>query len=453
MATGAEGTPPLCTRCKEHDGVLDLRSETVCRTCFTSYVASKAIKRLEVLQRETRSSRSSSGPQRYLLALSRGPSSTALLHILSENLRRHRERNQRAKFEMVVAFVDVDIDSTDANTAKDRRTPETTISDPSSVSALLNKTSITEADKPAENPPSSHLPKSDQPLTTDPFAAHFPDITIQTIPLSSILSSPNIDWQPLPAQDTTLSPPKRLADLFTRLPTPSARADVSRLLTRHALLAAAATHNCPVVLLGYNTTALAELTLSEAAKGRGFGIPWFVNDGAVPAVEHKKEDIFIYSPLREILRKEVLLYLSVAESAAGPLLDLFPDRGGGGPLGAVVSHRDLSLDDVVARYFVDVEASYPSVVANVVRTTGKLSRTAPVGLDAAAGIAKGTGTGAGGRLCGLCGVALDPLGDERWKGELGEADTGTVGAADGDRGRLDVRQSRLCYGCERSVKG
>ncbi|KAI2642759.1 hypothetical protein GGS21DRAFT_544833 [Xylaria nigripes] len=415
MATTDAVPAPSCGRCKEQDGVLDLRSETVCQTCFISFVASKAIKRLEVLQRETRGSKLPSRPQRYLLALSRGPSSTALLHILSENMRRQRERNQRAKFEVVAVFVDIDVDTDD----RGRNIPSSS---------------------PGPDP------------STDPFAAQFPEIPIHIVPLSSILSSPVIDWSSLPAQNTTLPPPQRLADLLTRLPTTSARTDVSRLLTRHALFAAAAAHDCPVVLLGYNTTALAELTLSETAKGRGFGIPWFVNDGAFPLPLSVDGDgavsapVYIYSPLREVFRKEILTYLSVA----GALADLFPAAAleAGGGVGAVVSHRDLSIDDVVARYFVDVEASYPSVVANVVRTTGKLSRTAPGGSDTqmSGGDAKEEGTG---RWCGLCGVGLDPAGDERWKGEIGETGATILGAADGD----SSRRSKLCYGCERSVKG
>ncbi|KAI1306417.1 hypothetical protein F5Y03DRAFT_354739 [Xylaria venustula] len=446
---------PLCARCKEQQGVLDLRSEAVCQSCFTVFVASKAIKRLEVLQRETRGTRLPSRPQRYLLALSRGPSSTALLHILNENVRRQRERNQRVKFELVVVFISIDVD---VQVAADTDGENTTASSSSS---------------------------------TDAFAAHFPELTIQTVPLSSILSSPAIDWSLLPAQDPSLPASARLADFFARLPSASARADVSRLLVRHALYAAAARHDCAVMLLGYTTTSLAELTLSEAAKGRGFGIPWFVNDGAFPlpravdlaaaaaersGVEGISKDlassqidddgggaatsIQIYSPLREIFRKEILSYLSIVSSASGPLAGLFPSLlppsqsiGGGGSrgesAGAVVSHRDLSLDDVVTRFFVDVEASYPSVVANVVRTTGKLNRVAPI----VSGTQTGTDMGVVGRQCRLCGVGLDLLGDERWKGEIGEADVTSSNTLDGRVVTEGEKRSRLCYGCDRSVKG
>ncbi|KAI0477018.1 hypothetical protein F4859DRAFT_71039 [Xylaria cf. heliscus] len=497
MTAEAKAAPPPCARCKEQDGVLDLRSEAICETCFTAFVASKAIKRLEVLQRETRAgggsrlaSASASRPQqqqqqqqqRYLLALSRGPSSTALLHILDENVRMQRERHGRMKFELVPVFVDVDIDI-DIDVADQR---ETTASDPvpatpsdrsantaASLSPPSSPSSPSSSSSPNPPPSTGPSPSNEPTQPPDQFKSHFPNLTIHTIPLSSILSSPRIAWCALPAQDPSQRPPRRLATLFSHLPSASARADVSRLLTRHALLAAAAAHDCDVVLLGYNTTSLAELTLAEAAKGRGFGIPWLVNDGAftLPPPPRSVDPppppppdlapssspsqaaggagtIPIYSPLREIFRKEILTYLTLTRTAAGPLTDLFPSPSSSSSSSlssppptpaAVISHRDLSLDDVVARYFADVEASYPSVVANVVRTTGKLNRSA------AAAVQVQVDSDVIGRQCGLCSGRLDPLGDERWKGEIGEADAnGNVGAGE---------KSRLCYGCERSVKG
>ncbi|KAI0816679.1 hypothetical protein GGR55DRAFT_686182 [Xylaria sp. FL0064] len=488
---------PLCARCKEQRGVLDLRSEAVCPACFATFVASKTIKRLEVLQRETRGTRLPSRPQRYLLALSRGPSSTALLHILNENVRRQRERNQRVKFELVVVFVDVD--------------------------SRIEQSNGTSQPDAASSAPTNGITETGCRNSTDidAFTAHFPELPLHTVPLSRILSSRTIDWSLLPSQNPSLPPSQRLADFFSRLPSASARADVSRLLIRHALYAAAMAHDCAVILLGYNTTSLAELTLSEAAKGRGFGIPWFVNDGAFPlprainpdsvestmttttttsttpgegedglrdvsrslassrinddadsATNNTSTSIQIYSPLREIFRKEILTYLSIVSSPTGQLSDLFPslssssssssraaDDGGGGSLSttngnAVVSHRDLSLDDVVTRFFADVEASYPSVVANVVRTTGKLKRVAPVVVSGTTAQADADdNTGVVGRQCRLCGVGLDPLGDERWKGEIGEAEVTNPNTVD-DGGNVEgQKRGRLCYGCERSVRG
>ncbi|KAI1816218.1 hypothetical protein GGS20DRAFT_539378 [Poronia punctata] len=402
MTTNTE-EDTICIRCKENTAVLDLRSDAVCQQCYSTFIASKVIKRLEVLQRETRGNRLPTQPQRYLVALSRGPSSTTLLHILNENVRKQKERGMRVKFEIVVVHI---------------------ISEEAGV----------EADE------------------EEKLKSYFPDLIIHNSPLSHLLStssssssssSPSettqvVDWSSLGLGSGSGSDSLLLSSLLGNLPSASARADVTRLLTRHAILAAATRHNCDVILLGYNTTSLAELTLTETAKGRGFGIPWLVNDGLVPVPhdnnKNKNKMIPVYSPLREIFRKEILTYISITTTTTTTtngkklLADLFPTAPKSTAAAAVVSHRDLSLDDVVGRFFVDVEASYPSVVANVVRTTGKLERGEHDG-----------------HWCGLCGSRLDSFGDERWKGEIGEVEE--------NGGRERKGDNLLCYGCERSVKG
>ena len=233
----------------------------------------------------------------------------------------------------------------------------------------------------------------------------------------------------------------------------ASRTDIRRTQTRRALLAAARDRGCQALLLGHSTTALAELTLAEAAKGRGWAVPWFVGDGPVsspqrvlPAGERDGDEgkgegaeraagnggekagvaVLVYHPLRDALRKELATYAGLAEPPLTELVvETADDDGAAGR--AVVSHKDLSIEAVMRRYFAEVEASYPSVVANVARTTGKLVRA---GGDAG---------------CALCGMPLDEDGDERWRGELG-----IVKGLEASRAGL---KGRLCYGCERSVGG
>ncbi|KAK7747146.1 Cytoplasmic tRNA 2-thiolation protein 2 [Diatrype stigma] len=540
---GSPDSPPaprLCNRCKEAEATLDLRTaETVCQSCFANYVSTKAIKRLEVMQRETRTAGhrlppgagAAPAPQRYVVALSCGPSSTALLHILYESLRRHEQQGQgedleqgmgkaqtqrqrqkqkqkqqaKPRFEMRAVHVVFDADDAgdddddeDVNGAHDGGVEQRHYYHRSHGGHYRY-----------------HQAGTDRLL--DRYRARFPGLEIEAVGLSSVVGSPSIDWSalplttpppPAPVAPTTTSAPtadptrdtrrrrKQLAEIFARLPSATSRADVQRLLTRHALLAAAAAEKevqaqaqaqahdgrdqgqngqDVVLLLGHSTTALAALTLSEAAKGRGFSLPWVVNDGAAfpvasPTAETKTAttattDVPVYYPLREIFRKELLAY---ASNTTPPLTDILsPPTGtdnssGGGDAGAaaVVSHKDLSIDDVMARYFGEVEASYPSVVANVVRTTGKLARTAPTagaadGSDdrkdgreeeAAAEGGESEGLvveGLGGGRCGLCGIALDKSGDARWRGEIGE---------EGSSDETTAWRRGLCYGCERSTR-
>ncbi|KAI1374638.1 hypothetical protein F4677DRAFT_162959 [Hypoxylon crocopeplum] len=420
------GSSRPCNRCKEHEGTIDLRgAESVCKSCFAYYVSSKAIKRLEALQRET-SRNAGKGqnrrPQRYLVGLSLGPSSTALLHVLTENVRQQRARGQKtSRFEYVVVHV---VDDTSSS--------------PTAGEDLLS-----------------------------PYRAHFPDAELQAVPLGAALHLPSIDWTALPRQNASLLPAQRLADVLERLPSATSRADIRRLLVRHLLIAAATDRGCDALLLGHSTTSLAELTLSETAKGRGFSLPWLVNDGAAPVpaslcseaqstAQSPTPLLPMYSPLRELFRKELHMYLS---QTTPPLTSLLSPSSSSttsqrSKAGAVVSHRDQSIDDVLARYFGEVEASYPSVVANVVRTTGKLERRAPSqdNRDNGGG-SEGEEEEGNGNLCGLCGAALDELGDERWRGEIG--DEAVVDSIEGEAEDANSRgkKLKLCYGCERSTRG
>jgi cytoplasmic tRNA 2-thiolation protein 2 len=252
-----------------------------------------------------------------------------------------------------------------------------------------------------------------------------------------------------------------LPSLITPQQTAASRTDLLTQLTRRALLTQASLRDCQALLLGHSTTALAELTLAEAAKGRGFAVPWLVGDGAAPSVpdravfggegglsgsgvggdgvegsgngngvgggdrkESKPQPVLVYHPLRDALRKELVIYAGLV---GPPLTDLVQTGNGKDGNRPVVSHKDLSIEEVMTRYFAEVEESYPSVVANVARTTGKLVRAG----------------GQAGAECGLCGMPLDEDGDERWRGELNiQEGPGTASGL-----------GRLCYGCERSTGG
>jgi cytoplasmic tRNA 2-thiolation protein 2 len=279
------------------------------------------------------------------------------------------------------------------------------------------------------------------------FKERFPSFSFRSVPLATALGLSSIDWSTLPAINRTQTSEDQLNSLFASLSSATSRADVVRLFIRHILASIAVGESCQAILFGHSTTALAELTLSETAKGRGFSLPWQTNDGPLAvsyfknAVEGKTQtdltspeptngtpgdgkrsmgtNIQVHHPLRDLLRKELVTYTKLVSP---PLAEMIPE----GPdlTGSVVSHKDISIEEVMIRYFAEVEENYPSVVANVAKTTAKLDR-----LEVA-------------RRCGLCSMPLDELGDERWRGEIGD-DWGGAGDGKGD----------VCYGCERLVHG
>ncbi|ROW12263.1 hypothetical protein VMCG_00387 [Cytospora schulzeri] len=402
MASNEAG-PKLCRRCKVSEATHEIRIEPACRPCYCRFVNMKTVKRLEVLAKQIGAAPTQT--KKILVGLSFGASSASLVNVLDETIQHQLSKRPTPAYNPVMVHIDTDLSST--------------ADDSSSTSQKL----------------------------LDRYSERYPRFQFTRIPLTDVLDLETIDWSALPVapgRDESKTPGERLQDFFARLPSTTSRADVLRLFVRHLLISTATREGSHALLLGYSTTALAELTLGETAKGRGYSLPWMVDDGpqsirsfGIPQgngaasegagepvgsdLEVSKEvaRLPIYYPLRDVFRKELTIYTGLVSP---PLTDLLgsPDLARSGS--AVVSHKDVSIDDVMSRYFQDVEENYPSIVANVVRTTAKLER-----LDDEDGEAS----------CGLCGMGLDELGDERWKGEIGD-DGGEYG--------------RLCYGCQRAMR-
>lgn len=74
----------------------------------------------------------------------------------------------------------------------------------------------------------------------------------------------------------------RLQRLFSALPSPTSRMDLLSILRTRLIVEVAKSRGCEAVLWGDTTTKLAEKTLAETAKGRGFSLPWVMRDGESP---------------------------------------------------------------------------------------------------------------------------------------------------------------------------
>lgn len=121
-----------------------------------------------------------------------------------------------------------------------------------------------------------------------------------------------------------------------------------------------------------------------------------------------------------MLRKEIRSYIEfVAEGDETRLKGIVLDDGGGSSssgdsttTATPTMMKNSTIDDLTRQYFASIEADYPSIVANVVRTTGKLQARTLAEVEA---------------HCELCGLPL----------EGGQA----------------PERSRLCYGCIRTMGG
>jgi cytoplasmic tRNA 2-thiolation protein 2 len=290
---------------------------TLTRKCFCQYVTTKAIKRMETYKMRG----SVKVARKLLLPLSFGPSSASLLHILDGHLQGQYDRMNRAAYELFVVHIDQYVDE------KDRKDSE----------ALLEK-----------------------------YKARFPRHTYISLGLEEALRLESIDWKSLnlpilPEDESEKPATERLQNMIGSMPSPTSRTDIIATLLTRLLVDVAKKNACESILFGESTTRLAEKTLTETAKGRGFSLPWQVSDGM------STYGVGFNYPLRDLLKKELVTfsYLTVP-----PLTDLIVQQESSSNISA--SSKNTTIDDLMAQYFETVEKDYPSIVANVVRTSSKL---------------------------------------------------------------------------------
>jgi cytoplasmic tRNA 2-thiolation protein 2 len=284
-----------------------------------------------------------------LLPLSFGPSSTALLYVVSRHLKGQIEKTGRTGFKLHVIHVQ--------------------LPDESGSEELLEQ-----------------------------VKQRYPEHTYSNIALSSITDHDSL----IPSafqqtSETSQSPDEKLTAILSALPTATSRADATTIFLRKLLVHQAKTLDCGAILFSDSTTRLSERVLAETAKGRGFSLPWVVSDGESPF------GIPLYYPVRELLSKEVAAFVDFIEpSMAG----LVVRNENGKPAAAM---KNTTIDELTRQYFAGVEVDYPSIVANVVRTTSKLQARSLSEVEA---------------HCELCDMPLEGQAPER---------------------------SRVCYGCIRTM--
>jgi cytoplasmic tRNA 2-thiolation protein 2 len=186
--------------------------------------------------------------------------------------------------------------------------------------------------------------------------------------------------------------------VFASATSVTTRADLESILLQRLLVAIAKQQNCEGVLWGHSDSRLAALALADVAKGRGGSVSSNIADG--PSLH----EINFNYPVRDIFKVELQTY---AQALGEPL---FIETESGTAEQAVPNIRNTSIDNLLSAYISSQGEKYPSIMANVVRTAGKLQVE---------------NTDSGALACSFCVMATIPSSHE--KGE----------------------NSHLCYGCER----
>lgn len=354
-----------------------LTSLPLSRNCFLKYVATKVSKRLEA--NKVRGAFNDT-PKKLLLPISLGVSSLALLYVLDQHICAQLEKNSRTPYTLHVLFID-----------------ESPVhAQPLAYGSVLEKLG-------------QRFPR--HPLSVvsldEVFEYQIPD-------LDNIITT-----NKPPSETDSLSPKDRLTAVLASLPSATSRFDIVNILRRRLILAFAQRHECFGLLFGDSTTRLAERTLSETAKGRGASLPWLTADVTLV------NGLQINYPMRDLLKRELVQYTAMTEPPLAPLIaneeavDVAP-----------MSSKDTTVDGLMTQYFESVEQNYPSIVANVVRTSGKFA--VPTVLSSSI-------------TCAICGLPFEPT-SETWAGDQGSLSAFCTGAE-----KMLCGSETLCYGCTSST--
>jgi cytoplasmic tRNA 2-thiolation protein 2 len=343
---------PVCVECRDRDGDLNIRNRRLCSECFSRYVNSKILKRMESYRFKTLD-----GDQRrrLLVPLSGGVSSLVLLQVLDAQLRRQITNRNKTAYDLIIAHVVLPDQS--ASAFNDEQ-----------LAQLIQRFSG-----------HSFLPK---------FALHA---------LLGLDETIEQDLKSLGYQRQHQEPD---VEFFNRIMSSTAsvttHADLQSILLRRLLVAIAKAHGCQSIIWGHSDSRLAALALAEVAKGRGGSVPSTIADGPSPF------GVNFNHPLRDLFKAELDTYASIlpeplVEVRATTELKIQPPP----------SLRNTAIDSLLTDYINTQGLKYPSIMANVVRTAGKLEARQ------------------GSKLCQVC---VQPI---------------------LSGGGISPTVSALCYGCER----
>lgn len=318
-------------------------------------------------------------PKTLLLALSFGISSTSMLHVLDEQLSNHLQRSGRVSYRLHVLYVD--------------QAPLIELVDYQKTMGMLEE--------------------------------RYPIHKYSCISLHDIFDynvtfdKDFFDFKAVENQNALLHNHDRLRNLMSHLPSATSKYDIANILKLRLIAAYAELQGCAAILYGDSTTRLAERTLSETAKGRGTSVPCLINDGV------STNGIKTSFPMRDLLKKELTTFASLVSPPLTPFTLAAIDVAR-----QPLSSKETTIDDLMSQYFESVEQNYPSIVANVVRTSSKLmsssSSFSPL-------------------LCIICNMPTDNR-PQRWDGDQ---ESSAVLLKDAE---MDLQsEDPICYGCDRSV--
>ncbi|RUP51151.1 hypothetical protein BC936DRAFT_149634 [Jimgerdemannia flammicorona] len=382
MVAGPKPTQKTCIKCKTSPSVVVVRHATYCKSCFLFTFVGKfrtiIMKSKVVSQKEG---------ERVLLAFSGGPSSRAMLHLLSDfqYIVPHETSKRQLFSGVTICHID-----------------ESALFGQEEQGTLARIEAIVRGQYPDLPFVGVRMEDVFGPNYTDsgafdrvveavggPVGAD--EFPIRLTPLNAVSPSP----------DLTPSNATRLTALFDSLTTGTAKEDLYSHLKLTILIHVARREGCTRLFLGDTSTRLAIKTISLTAKGRGYSLPLDVATEDAVSVP----GMIVLRPMKDMLSKEVGVYnrfrgleasVVVAKNFAtgvggrGSIERLteggFTGEGWNGMKTGHVQPRSLLvtwLSLPTAEFIVGLDRDFPSTVSTITRTASKLTHAESMNLEQA----------------------------------------------------------------------
>lgn len=180
---------------------------------------------------------------------------------------------------------------------------------------------------------------------------------------SELWASVQIDQNMTTDEGTKLEQPKTLSELLAILPSKTSRADVLSIIIDQLVRASAKASGCQTVFQPHTLTFLAERAMASVCKGRGIELGTPIDPQSQPST-----DLIEITPLADLYDTEIQSYLALHNLDLPPYFASLPQ------VSASTAAKAMSMDQLLHKYFADIDAAFPSVTTTVVRTVEKLAR-------------------------------------------------------------------------------
>ncbi|XP_042653591.1 cytoplasmic tRNA 2-thiolation protein 2 isoform X2 [Tyto alba] len=369
--------PRPCVKCGQGSAALVIRlGDAFCRGCFREYFVHK-------FRATLGKNRVIFPGEKVLLALSGGPTSSAMLRQVQEGL--SRETAKRLRFVPGLIYVD--------EGAVRGQSPAQREQSLACMETLLQATGfpyhLAHLEQALELPASILRPGgSGEPNPSYKEAVEgFIQQQRQEGDGEGGTSLPGTGDTPVGSPDAPRLPPaaltQKLLRLFEATETSTAREELLQMLRTHLILQTARSRGYAKVMTGESCTRVAVKLLTNLALGRGAFLA--VDTGFV---DDRHGDVTVVRPMREYMAKEVAFYnhfFDVPTLVAPPL----PTK----------RQEKPSIHRLIERFLLGLQEDFPSTISTVYRTGEKLSPAPAKASDES-------------QRCLLCLCALDIAGEE-----------------------------------------